>query len=254
MRLRSHVFAQLIGIGQDILCTQLGALTGTITAQLGDATAGVPDIDEAQWTQTPGVWSLPASPTPDAPVNGGIAAQAVTIKCGNRDVVIGVRDVRTNAVYGNLKPGDTCVGASNGPSGGVQDAPRTLYKAAQGAAVVMAKDANGRDVQCYVGRDKIQLSNAFGAITIDENGVSITAGQAALKLTPAGAASLIGQTASVVGSAVSVAGAVATAIGTNPGSKTFIGAAATPTTPAAYVNPAAPTVPTPSTAVFLSPV
>jgi hypothetical protein len=136
-RFRNRVAAQVLGIGQDILVTQLGPVTGTISAQLGDATAGVPDIDEAQWTQTCGIWSLPAAPTPNAPINGGIAAQAVTIKCGNRDVVIGVRDVRTNNRYGNLAPGDTCLGASSGMAS-------VFCKAADGSVTMATSDTNDR--------------------------------------------------------------------------------------------------------------
>jgi hypothetical protein len=217
---RRAVFAQLIGIGQDILTTLVDKVTGTISAQLGDATNGIPDIDAAEWVQHVGFWSRPADPTPNAPVNGAVSAQCVTIKNGDRDVVVASRDLRSNSVYGNIKAGETCVGATAGQA--------RVYCKANGAVVLYTtanNESSGTSVMAYVGPDQIQLANSFGAITIDSTGITITAGQAALVLTAAGDAKLMGQTATVNGSIAAISGTSLTTVGPMP---------AVPATPALY--------------------
>ncbi|HEY2516941.1 MAG TPA: hypothetical protein VGI39_38985, partial [Polyangiaceae bacterium] len=116
-------------IGVDILNTILGTQTnpdngqqtGTILAQTGDAVKQVTDCDNAEWWQHTGFASRPVNPK-----NGVAACQGVAIRCSNRDVVIASRDVRTNQIYGNLSPGETCVFAP-GPDGKAQ--ARTMWKA-----------------------------------------------------------------------------------------------------------------------------
>ena len=235
--------AQLFEVGKDILATYLDKATNVILAQIGDSTQSVPDSDAAEWWQHTGFASRPAKPTP-----GNASCQGIHYKRGDRDCIIASRDTRSSQIYGNLKDGETCVYASTG-------AARLLFKS-NGAIVAYTTNDNtegGTGVQVYIGPDKIQLMNAYGAITIDSTGISLTSGQAGLTLGQDGAAHLLGQTAAVSGSAVSVSGQVATSIGANPGSITLIGAAATLITGASYSTPGPGIVATSSATVFVSP-
>ena len=160
-------------------------------------------------------------------------------------VVLQVSDRRASQIFGQQKPGERCIS-------GVGTKARVILKNNDSASLYTV-DANGKAVSAYVGPDKIQLSNAFGAITLDQNGITLSAGQAAIILGVDGSTKVQGQTVSASASAVAISGKVVTSIGAAPNSKTLIGPAATPLTPAAYVNPAAPTVPSPSASVFTSP-
>lgn len=137
------------------------------------------------------------------------------------------------ALIGNLKPGEAGVAAAEGDA-------RVLLKSETDAIVLYTLDAGGKSVVVYVGSDKIQIGNSFGAITIDENGIRLTSGQAAVTLSPSGDARLMGQTASVTGSVASIAGKVGTMVGPN----------ATAVTTALYGTSLSPI---PSTSVFISP-
>ena len=101
---RNSLVGQLFDYGVDIMVTTLGKVSGVITAQLGDSTAGKPDSDNAEWWQHVGFASRPALPT-----NGGASAQGVILKCSDRDLVIATRDTRGTAVYGNLADGETAI-------------------------------------------------------------------------------------------------------------------------------------------------
>lgn len=140
------------------------------------------------------------------------------------------------SLIGNLKDGEAAVAAASSQG-------RVLIKKANDCVVLYTVDGNGKSVMAYVGADKIQLANAFGAITIDSSGVSLTSGQAALELTALGEAKLTGLKAAVSGSIASVAGQVMTMLG--PG--------ATPVTGVGYGPPGPGPVVLSSATVFVSP-
>jgi hypothetical protein len=95
-------------VGIDILNTYLGASetspTGTILAQTGDVLKQFTDCDQADWWQHVGFASRPSNVTA-----GKAACQGVAFRASDRDVVICSRDTRTNQIYGNLGPGETCL-------------------------------------------------------------------------------------------------------------------------------------------------
>lgn len=108
--------------GIDILNTILGSSTdastgtqtGTILASLGSVTKGgntnapgTSDSQNAEFWQHVGFSSRPSNP-----VGGVSACQAIAIRQNDRDVVICSRDIRTNSIYGNLNPGETCLWAA----------------------------------------------------------------------------------------------------------------------------------------------
>ena len=230
---KTDAFSYLFDIGQDILHAGLDPETNVALCQLGDSTAQTPDSDAAELWQTPGVWSLPAAPTPGQP-----ACQAVCLKRSDHDIIIATRDVRNSSIYGNLKPGETCVGASTGQA-------RTLYKANGSINHIVTSDntPGGTMFSESLGPDGFSLVTPWGGITINSAGITITAGNAALVLTAEGDAKLIGQTASVNGSVAAIAGTV----------MTMIGPEATPVTGAGYGPPGGGPVVLASTHVFVSP-
>jgi hypothetical protein len=235
-----EAFGQLFDVGKDILIAYVDQATNVILAQFGDAMNDVADSDTAEVWGPPGYYAIPANPTKATGSTIAGACQALVLKGSDRDRAFATRDVRDSSVYGNLKPGERCIAAGY-PSQG-----RVLFKA-NGAVVAYTTSDNtpsGKSVSAYVGPDKIQLSNPFGAITIDSTGITMTAGQAGLQLLATGDAKLIGQTATVSGSVAAIAGQV----------MTMIGPKATPATPIAIQAPGSPGATSlPSLTVFGSP-
>jgi hypothetical protein len=230
----AQAFGYLFDVGKDILFAGLDKATKTILCQLGDATNQVADSDQAELWQQPGFWSLPAPPTQGKP-----SCQAVVLKRSDRDIIIATRDLRSSAIYGNLKPGETCVGASVGQA-------RTLYKA-NGAVVhytTQNNQAGGPGVSSYTGPDKIQLVIGACSITLDPTaGITISTGAAAITLDPSGNLKVMGTQVGVQGSAVAIAGTVGTFLGRTP----------TAVTGVAYGPPGAGPVALASASVFVSP-
>ena len=224
-------FSYLFDVGKDVLFAAIDAATKTILCQLGDSTKQVPDSDQAEIWGPPGLWSLPAPPT-----QGGSSCQALTIKHSDRDIIFATRDLRRSSIYGNLKSGETCVGANIGQA-------RTIYKADGTITDVTTSDntPGGTTISQTVGPEGYTLSTPWGGITINSQGITITAGQAALMLTASGDAKLIGQTATVHGSVAALVGDVITTVGPKP---------AAPATPCLYGPTALAGLP--SSNVFIS--
>jgi hypothetical protein len=111
-------FSYFFDVGKDVLFSGLDKQTGTILCQTGDATNQVADSDSSELWQQPGFWSLPAAPTKAKP-----SCQTICLKRSDRDLIIGTRDLRSSAIYGNLQPGETCVGSSSTAS-----QARSVYK------------------------------------------------------------------------------------------------------------------------------
>ena len=160
--------------------------------------------------------------------------------------IIQERDERAGAFYGGMAPGERCVAGLVGKA-------RLLFKK-NDSATLYTEDANGKAVTSYVGADKIQFTYGSASLILDENGITLAVGQAAIILGMDGSVKIQGQTVSASGSAVAISGKVATSIGAAAGSKTLIGPAATPAT-ACGIGPIVPVGPlvAVSTSVFVSP-
>lgn len=105
-----EIFGFLFDIGVDILATTLDAVTGTITAQIGDVTKDRADSDAAElWYGAPGLVTRPAPPT-----QGKASCQGVFLKRGDHDIGIAYRDLRANEEFGNLAPGEGALYATVG--------------------------------------------------------------------------------------------------------------------------------------------
>lgn len=119
--------------GLDILTTTVNSVTKKILAQLGDVHRESTDSDNAEVWQQVGFASRPAKPHP-----GKQAAQAVTIKAGDYDIVIATQDLRGLELYGQLDHGETCLYAP-GEDGNAQG--RVLLKK-NGSINIFTKKGN----------------------------------------------------------------------------------------------------------------
>lgn len=148
----------------DILSTTVSEATKKILVQTGANTGeGQVDNDGVEWVQHVGFASLPANPEP-----GKESAQAVVIRQGTNDVAIGSRDQRGLALYGALKPGETCLYAV-GADGTAQ--ARILLKADGSINLFTKKDneTGGAGMGIFV--------NADGSISIaSHNGAALLVG------------------------------------------------------------------------------
>jgi hypothetical protein len=184
--------------GLDLLSAVIDATTKTIRYQVGVIAPGTPSTGQAQqnspivlrdnveaWGCGPGFWSLPAAPTP-----GKSACQAIAIPRGDRDCAIGWRDLRANAIYGNLGAGDSCMGETGQLKG------RVLCKGKDGSVWLYTNGASGSDMSvCLIpAQDSIVLQTKWGRISIDSTGITLaSAGGAALVLDQTGKAKMTGQ-------------------------------------------------------------
>lgn len=103
----------LIQIGVDVLNVTRDQNTGTPLAQIGDVVGQQVDSDRAVWYQHVGFVS-----TPTLPVAGQQAAQGVVVKRGADDAVIASRDLRGQALQGNMGAGEACVYAGGAAGNG----------------------------------------------------------------------------------------------------------------------------------------
>jgi hypothetical protein len=224
------VFARLFDFGVDVLGTFIDAATNVVTAQTGDSTSEAADAKVDEWWQHVGFTSRSAPPT-----QGGTSCQALKIKRGDHDFIFATRDTRGTKIYGNLKDGEVCVYAPVG-------AARTLWKASGHVVhyTTTSNDDSGTALSIDLGPAGLVISTPWGGLTIDQNGVTLTAGQAALTLTSTGDAKLVGQTALVSGSIAAIAGQVMTTVGNVTAMQSATNGAAygPPGTPMATVNSA----------------
>lgn len=196
----------IVEVGLDILTTTVNASTKRILAQTGDVVADATETDGAEWWQHVGFASRP--PKPQA---GKQAAQAVVLKTSDRDVVIGSVDQRGLDLYGNLDHGESCLYAA-GEDGEAQ--ARILLKK-DGSISLYTRKGNtktgaGMIVQVDAMNGAIRLLNDKGyGIIIDADGVKITSGNAALVLTGAGDATLVGKGKTQVDGSGVVIGSIA---------------------------------------------
>lgn len=177
--MRPPSISGLVDVGLDILTTVVSEKTKRILAQTGDVVEDATESDGAEWWQHVGIASRP--PKPQA---GRKAAQAVVIKTSDRDVVIGSVDERGLTLYGNLGHGETCIYAA-GEDGEGQ--ARALFKGDGSIHLYTRKgntsDGAGMVVQLDAANGAIRLLNDLGyGIIIDQDGVKITSGGAALVL------------------------------------------------------------------------
>jgi len=120
----------------DMLGATRDPVTNSLLVQIGSVSEELPECDNAEFWQHIGFASLPANP-----VAKKSAAQMLALRFGDRMRIVGSRDVRGQAIYGNLGPGETCVYAG-GPDGTAQG--RFLLRK-DGSVTMMTTDDNTSD-------------------------------------------------------------------------------------------------------------
>ncbi len=149
--------------GVDILDSKLDVETGTVVMSVGSITDNEITSSNAEWWQTVGLCSLPAK------VNGEKrAAQCITLKRSDRDLIIASRDLRNNDIYGKLAAGETCLYASGSQA-------RTILNN-KGEVVLMTtadNTKNGKGVYLKVGTDKLEFMAPWGRMWFDASGFHI---------------------------------------------------------------------------------
>ena len=175
------IWGYLFGVGFDVMAASIDATTGIITAQIGDAVTGFVDSNGAEVWQHWGYASLPS------PATGAGGAQGVAIKRSTGDIIICGRDPRSGQIWGNLKPGETCVFATGADGKGQA---RTLYKQ-DGSITHLTTDDNtptGNAVMLRIGPPTATSAGGLevvvpgGKLTFNSLGFHVTAGAAQLDL------------------------------------------------------------------------
>lgn len=159
------------------MSTTIDAITGILTAQIGDAVKGIASSSGAEiWQQ----WGFASLPTP--PQNGQSGAQALVMKRGVLDIIFAGRDPRAGAIWGNLKPGEVAV-FGTGPTGTGQG--RMLLKQ-DGSVTLYTTDSNtagGNAVFLRVSpTNGLEFVSPWGTLTLGPHGFHVVAGVAALDL------------------------------------------------------------------------
>jgi hypothetical protein len=190
----------IFAIGVDILKTVRDTVTNTILAQIGSVTEEYSASDNAEWWQHVGLSSRPS-----VPVAKTSAAQAIAIRCSDRDRVIASRDVRGQQIYGQLGDGETCLyaGGTDGKAQGrvfVKANGNVCMYTAQGNAV------GGQSVTLQTNADgSIVAANQYGAITLSSAGLKIAIGTTAgITIDMQGNVAIIGLAIALNGSSVSL--------------------------------------------------
>lgn len=154
-------------IGIDILRTVISDGTRIVSAQLGDVTGEQAESQDAEWWQHVGFVSRP----PQAAAKQS-ACQAVAIRRGDRDAIIGTRDLRGSTLSGLLADGETCVYAP-GTDGKAQ--ARVLLKK-DGSVNLFTTDSNaddGTSVYFRVAPDGFIFNAPWGTIRFDATGFHV---------------------------------------------------------------------------------
>lgn len=151
-------------IGADILNATLDTTTGTLLFQTGDAISGQVESDRVESWQHAGFCSIPSNP-----VAGQSACQGIIRRRGDIDVCTNTRDTRGQAIYGNLKAGETCIyaGGHDGNSQG-----RVLIKD-DGSVTLLTTNDNtktGKVVALKIAPDGFTFTSPWGSFKFDASG------------------------------------------------------------------------------------
>lgn len=160
-------FRSLIHYGYDILTTTVDKVTGKILAQLGDVHKETTDTDNAEWLQQPGFASRPSNPE-----KGKQAAQAMCVRMGDHDVCIGAIDMRALDLYGNIKPGETCIYAA----GADATAQGRIMLKGNGSVTIFTTSDNTKDGNALyfrVSPTGLDFVSEFGTLKFDSTGFHI---------------------------------------------------------------------------------
>jgi len=147
-------------------------------AALSDDEADAPDFGDAPLMQALGITSRPAPANENGAAEGVVAFGLPGV--GTNGVIIGGRDVRNTKIYGNLKPGDTCLHST-----GASQAAQVLCKEEKQSVAAITKDSKGKHmVFALEGKGDRAMLSAFGAaiqITRD-GGIELRHGNGGIRI------------------------------------------------------------------------
>jgi hypothetical protein len=165
--------------GLQVLNVSTSSTTSSPLVTLGDHLNQNSESDSAQWIQSVGFCSLPSNPPQPstAPTNGVAPTWSRTtetwgFRAGQRDFVIASRDVNSQAVYGNLGPGEFCVyaagnsGTSQGRIIGKTDGSITLYTTDDNTS-------SGNAIYLRIGTDGLSFTSPFGSLSLGASGFHV---------------------------------------------------------------------------------
>lgn len=155
----------------DIMATTKDDETGTLTCQLGNAITAQVVTEGAEFWFPPGFAARPS----DVQTKPDDSAQAIAISRSDQDMVIATRDVRSQDIYGALKPGETCLYA---PGSDTKGQARILLKTDGGINLYTtqanAEGSQGMGIFINAMNNTISILNASGAgIIIGDDGIQI---------------------------------------------------------------------------------
>lgn len=162
----------LFNFGASIMGSVVNEKNNTISVTTGDAIIGEVTGPSTQLWQNCGFASRPAMAAP-----GLGSAESINIVRANGDISIATRDLRDQAIYGNLGPGDTCVygtGATglgqarvyvNGNDGSV-----TISTTADSQSGGAKNTDTGVGVYLRIDTDKLQFTAPWGSLVFDRSG------------------------------------------------------------------------------------
>lgn len=158
---------ELFHVGVAILSTTIDKVTNTVLAQLGSVTEEYVYSDNAELYGSLGLAARPSKPT-----KGQNAAECVALK-GDRDIILACRDKRGQAIYGNLKEGETCL---YGPGEFGTSKGRVLIKQ-DGSVTLMTTDTNTTDGNTVGLRISptggLFFTSQWGTMKLDETGFHV---------------------------------------------------------------------------------
>lgn len=195
--------ASFINNGSDILSTEVSS-NGMVLAQIGDCVGNYVEGNDSEFWQHVGFCSRPSAANA-----GKSACQALAMEQGSSDIVFATRDTRVGKIYGDLKPGETCLYAA-GPDATEIGTGRVLLKddgTTSTVSILTQKDnsESGVPVIIQVSSEGKVIINAGenGAITIDADGIKIVSAKD-VQIGASENVTLIGQSLALNGANVSL--------------------------------------------------
>jgi hypothetical protein len=203
---------------EEVFATDRDPDTGAITAQIGDVQNQRVEDNNCPVFQQWGFMSRPATADPASKSGSKVGAEAVALRSVDADIIVGGRDLRSTEIAGQLQPGETCVYAAGGQA-------RLLMKANGSATIYTTADntETGTSVAVSVAPTGIKIVGAWGAVTMDANGIQMCESGGAFLLMHNNKITLSASEISICGGSVGIGAAPTVPIVGGAGGPTGVG-------------------------------
>lgn len=151
----------------NIMNVALGSENNSVLAQVGDVQNEDVEDYQCQWVQQSGFCSLPPNAVPN-----GTSSEGIMLKTSYNSYVFASRDFASQANYGQLAPGESCMYAA-GPDGSAQ--ARMMCKADGSVTMYTTDDntINGNAIYIRVSPKGFEFKAPFGRMTFDSTGFHV---------------------------------------------------------------------------------